>query len=227
MTDQVKVAKIGLTQAESKRLDSLERKIDKGLKVFMEVGEALAEISEQRLYRATHGSFAEYVQDRWGVGRDYAYKQIAASKVVAVLSTDVDAPPRNEATARPLAALLDEPDELRKAWTEAREIARAEGREPMADDVIDTVVWKARRQAKVAALKKPTQKSPEKTNRARLLEAMAVITEIPGKVGNIDLEGVRKIDTRADRDQRVQLVQDADAALMELMEALEPAEVVT
>lgn len=226
MTDRVEVAQHGLIPAESKRLGALERRIDKGLKVFMEVGEALAEISEQRLYRDTHGSFADYVQDRWAIGRDYAYKQIAASKVVAVLSTDVDAPlPRNEATARPLAALLDNPDDLTRAWSEAQEIAGAEGREPMADDVIDTAVWRAHRQERMAAPKKPTHSQPEKSNRARLHEAMVIITEIPAKVGNIDLEEVGKLDTRADRDDRVQLVQNADAALMELMEALEPSEV--
>ena len=54
-----------LTPAESKLLSTLERKIGKGLKVFVEVGEALAAISDKRLYRQTHGNYADYCQDHW------------------------------------------------------------------------------------------------------------------------------------------------------------------
>jgi hypothetical protein len=214
-----------LNAIETKRLTALEKKIDKGIKAFVEVGQALQEIRDAALFRQSHGTFEEYCQDKWAIGRNYAKKQIAAASVVAALGTDVPKP-RNEATARPLASLLDRPDELKAAWSQAREIANAEGRkEPMAEDVIDTAVWKAHRRATMVAPKKTTQDQPDKSNRARLLEAMAIITEIPAKVGNIDLEAVERMDGPEEREERVGLIQDADAALMELIEALEASEV--
>ncbi len=60
--------------------------VERGVRVFVEVGRALMEISESRLYRATHASFEEYLRERWpAVGRDFAYKQMRAAKVAGVL----------------------------------------------------------------------------------------------------------------------------------------------
>jgi hypothetical protein len=221
------VADDALDPKEVKRLTVLEGKIEKGLKTFFEVGRALVEINDKRLYRESHKTFADYCEDRWSLSRASAYRHMDAAKVVGVLSPIGDTVPRNEATARPLAALLDQPDMLADAWSEAQEFAEAENRQPMAEDVIGTAAWKEHRKAKIGkAVEKTTAEQPEKTPRARLLETLALITEIPAKVANIDLEAVGKIDTRKVRDERVQIVQDADAALMELMEALEPSEAV-
>jgi hypothetical protein len=50
------------------------------------VGQALAEIRDRRLYRATNSTFEEYVHDKWVLTRTRAYRFIDAAKVNAVLS---------------------------------------------------------------------------------------------------------------------------------------------
>ena len=55
-----------------KRLEELERVVERGSKTVLEVAAALAEIRESRLYKASHSSFAEYVEERFGFGRRWA-----------------------------------------------------------------------------------------------------------------------------------------------------------
>lgn len=92
-----------LTDAEYDELEALETTISKGLGTFVEVGNALAEIRDRRLYRQYHDSFDAYCRDQWEMGRSRAYQLIHAADVVAEVSTSVDAPlPANEAQAREL-----------------------------------------------------------------------------------------------------------------------------
>jgi hypothetical protein len=51
---------------------------------FIEVGTALAEIRDSRLYRRTHSSFTAYLQERWNMGRAHGYRMIEAAQAVAV-----------------------------------------------------------------------------------------------------------------------------------------------
>lgn len=90
--------------------------IERGLTTFVEVGAALLRIREERLYRATHGSFEDYCRERWGWGRAHAYRLMDAAAVVQDLSPIGDTPlPRNEAQARELARLPD-PESRRLVW---------------------------------------------------------------------------------------------------------------
>lgn len=76
------------------------------LATFVEVGEALLRIRDERLYRETHGSFEEYCRERWGMARKRAYDFIAAAEVTAELSPTGDIPvPPSERVARELALL--------------------------------------------------------------------------------------------------------------------------
>lgn len=85
----------------STRLAELETVIERGQQTFVEVGNALAEIRDQRLYKETHATFEAYCRERWGFGRNYANKQIAAAHGVAALGTDVPIP-KTEGEARAL-----------------------------------------------------------------------------------------------------------------------------
>lgn len=95
-----------LTPAEIDQLAADEAIIDAGQIVFMKVGMALARIRDQRLYRATHDTFAEYVDQRWGFKRTRAYQLIEAGEVAASMSTMVDIPIENERQARAVAKVL-------------------------------------------------------------------------------------------------------------------------
>lgn len=112
--------KLALTAQEQGRLQTLEGVIEEGLKTFVEVGNALLEIRDSRLYRQEFGAFEDYCRDRWGMSRPRAYQLIGAAEVVGSLSTMVDKP-ISERQARPLTKL--EPEQQQEAWQRAVETA--------------------------------------------------------------------------------------------------------
>ncbi len=75
-----------LTSREQRAFEQAERKIARGLKSFLEVGLALKEIKDKRLYRQEYDTFQEYCDKRWELSRPRAYELCAASEVVADLS---------------------------------------------------------------------------------------------------------------------------------------------
>lgn len=66
---------------ESQRLAELERTIARGKKTFVEVGLALAEIRDLRLYKREYGGFEEYCREKWGWTRQHAYRLIEAAPI--------------------------------------------------------------------------------------------------------------------------------------------------
>ena len=110
-----------LTVPEVDRKAQLEATIERGMQTFVEVGLALMEIRDERLYRAEFGTFEEYCNQRWGWGRNYTNKLIASAEVVENLGTIVPILPATESQARPLAAL--EPEQQREAWERVLETA--------------------------------------------------------------------------------------------------------
>lgn len=103
------------------RLTELEIVIEHGLQTFVDVGTALMEIRDSRLYRETHGTFEEYCRERWGLSRPRAYQLIEAAEVAGNLSTIVDKLPSTESQTRPLASLPA--DTQREVWQRAVETA--------------------------------------------------------------------------------------------------------
>jgi hypothetical protein len=63
--------------------------IKHGLQTFVDVGAALLEIRDSKLYRKEYGTFEEYCNKRWGWQRNYANKLIRAAEVVENLGTIV------------------------------------------------------------------------------------------------------------------------------------------
>lgn len=111
-----------LTVSECDRLTALESTIERGLQTFVDVGTALLEIRDSRLYRQTFGTFEEYCRDRWGFTRMHASRLIAAAEVVGNVTDrlQIQAPANIEQT-RPLAGL---PVDLqREAWQRAVDTA--------------------------------------------------------------------------------------------------------
>lgn len=102
-----------LTPDEARRLKQCEKIIERGLATFFEVGNALAEIRESRLYRLSYASFEDYCRERWQMSRFYAHRLIDAAQVVENLLPIVNLP-TNEAQARELARL--EPQLQKAAW---------------------------------------------------------------------------------------------------------------
>ena len=114
-----------LTTTETQQLAALEATIEAGLNTFVDVGQALLAIRDQRLYRANHPTFDDYCRRRWGINRAHGYRLIEAAQVVSSLQMspigDTHGVPANEAQARPLAALPSDRQAL--AWQRAVETA--------------------------------------------------------------------------------------------------------
>jgi hypothetical protein len=102
-----------LVPSEQARLADLERIVERGLQTFFEVGSALLEIREKRLYRETHRRFEDYCRERFGFSASRGRQLIAAAKTVTDVTLRGLPAPKTEGEARELARRLRaEADEL-------------------------------------------------------------------------------------------------------------------
>lgn len=106
MSEEIEIVKLTpLSIEEVNRLDTLEKIIQPHIDSFKVVGQALSEICESKLYRETHHTFEDYVQERWNFTSRRAYQLIEAHEVVQKCEQFVHIP--NEGVARELAKLTD------------------------------------------------------------------------------------------------------------------------
>ena len=90
------------------QLQAEEDIVAKGLATFVEVGEALARIRDNRLYREEYATFDDYMANRWGLTRGRATRMIQAADMVHKLLPigNGDTPlPKSEWQARELNGL--------------------------------------------------------------------------------------------------------------------------
>lgn len=89
---------------------------------FVDAGLHFRAISDGKLYRAAgYSTWEDYCQEKWGRGRNYINKLIAATEVVSNLGTIVPILPITESQVRPLTRLT--PDEQREVWPQVVETA--------------------------------------------------------------------------------------------------------
>ena len=105
---------VSLNEIETNRLTELETVIGRGLQTFVDVGIALLEIRDSRLYRNEYSTFEDYCRDRWAMDRTYAHRTIEAAKVASNL-LPIGNIPVNEAQARPLTSLPPEQQQIGRA----------------------------------------------------------------------------------------------------------------
>ena len=137
-----------LTKEESLLLETCETAIETGIDSFLEVGNALARIRDGKLYRETHGTFADYVRERWNMSSSYAYRIMNMNEVVEDLLPIGDIP--NEAQSRELGK-LETPAERAEVWQEV--IEETQGK-PTAKAVKEAV---EKRQIDTAETSRPQQ----------------------------------------------------------------------
>lgn len=128
-----------LTTQEARSLRILEAVIEKGQKTFIEVGNALAAIQADKLYRGKHSTFEAYCRDRWGFAKSQAYRLIECAEVVNNISSPMgDIPkPTSERQVRPLVKLPE--SQQADAWdTVVTECA--ERGEPITAKAVEAVV---------------------------------------------------------------------------------------
>jgi hypothetical protein len=114
--------KLSLTIIEQNNLAELESTIERNLHAFYEVGFALMQIRDNKLYRESFTTFEAYCKEKWGMTANYARRLIASSEVMDnIKNVPVGTVPQSERTIRPLAHL--EPDQQREVYQRAVETA--------------------------------------------------------------------------------------------------------
>ncbi len=110
-----------LSTDTEKRLNQLEKIIEKGMSHFVEVGTALLIIQKEKLYKLIFQTFEEYCKERWDLKRQRAYELIGAAQISQNLSEISDNLPKKESHAAALASL--EPEQQKEAWKKVVETA--------------------------------------------------------------------------------------------------------
>jgi hypothetical protein len=127
-----------LSATESKRRAELEGLITRNFKAFYDVGCALRETQQRRLYRETHRTFSDYCKKLWDIARSRAFQYIDAADVTDNIRQinfsdtkgkedfvhncgQTDLTPKNEGQARALTKFA--PDQQRTVWIEAVQTA--------------------------------------------------------------------------------------------------------
>jgi hypothetical protein len=107
--EEPEAGEVALLPAEQKaRLVELEAVVSWGVETFIEVGLALAEIRESKLYREDHGTFESYCRERWGFTDRRARQLIQAADVVGQIErTGTRVPVLSERHARVLGPLVE------------------------------------------------------------------------------------------------------------------------
>ncbi len=93
---------------DSARLEELEKTIARGKKTFVEVGMALAEIRDLRLYKREYSGFEEYCREKWGWSKPYCTQLITAAAVVESLPAEKVLAIATESQARALAKVASD-----------------------------------------------------------------------------------------------------------------------
>lgn len=74
-----------LTPEESQRRAEIEPQIKRNIKNCIETGALLREMSDRRLYRNTHSTFKEYVEEVYGIAVRTAYELVDHADVIGSL----------------------------------------------------------------------------------------------------------------------------------------------
>jgi hypothetical protein len=103
---------VALTLTE---LDQLEAIVRGGLQSFMAVGLALIEIRETKGYQLRgHQTFESYCAATFGFSATHGRRMMVAAKTAHAVAAVTGDRPRNEASARALAPVRDNPEALRQ-----------------------------------------------------------------------------------------------------------------
>jgi len=121
-----------LDRSQKVRFAELEKRIEQGMETWMDVGRALAEIRDTKLYRDEFLNFSDYLTQRWGMSKTHANRLIKADGVVRKIEKAGKKPPKSERVVREAAK---DPDPV-----EALDEAEAQhGPSPSASQVAETV----------------------------------------------------------------------------------------
>lgn len=140
-------------EQKSERLAELEGVILRGKEVFLEVGRALDEIRTQDYYKPEYPDFDAYCKDKWGWSRRNANRYISWARADEKLAP-IGIVPKNEAQARQIGRLGEDPEAAREVWDE---VGKANGGKHPSEALKDAVDRKLRRRIEVPERLEPDE----------------------------------------------------------------------
>ena len=204
-----------LTSAEVEHLNKLEAIVQRGLDIDLELGSALAEISDASLYRATHQTFEAYLRDRWDLRRSPDYQPSQAAETGGPPSSDLELPaPGTEPEPRAVAPVRGGGrDWIANVWEQIRHVLSDDG--VTAADIRVTV-HRCEQPTELKPEPPPTLGPPSDLEAGELLARLGwLLTHASGKIADV----AHHLETRAadlDDDAREQLRDDLLALHQEL-----------
>jgi hypothetical protein len=127
-----------LSTVETNTLVALEKVIEKGKGMVIEVANALRKIRDGKLYRGSHKTFKAYCEERFDFTPQYALQICKSAEVIEEIQkseTIVSLLPTNEAQARPLSRLPKE--EQAPAWKEAVDRSKGKPTAKVVEQVVE------------------------------------------------------------------------------------------
>lgn len=110
----------------TERVERIHARIDQVENIGRDVGADLAGIQGEQSYRMTHPTFAAFVRHEFQMEPRSAYYLIGTAKALEnLIAAGVQSLPDSQRAARPLLTIPDE--HQAEVWTQAEEIAKAEG----------------------------------------------------------------------------------------------------
>ena len=177
------------TELSTMNLSELESIVERGLASFIEVGNALIEIRDAKMYGSEYSNFEDYCDKRFGISRGRAYQLIAATKTVKDLSTIVSASllPVTETHVRALQNATSDPKQQSKILKKAAKDA------PKGKDGKPKIT--------AAAIKKAAAASdPEADRKAAIMGAQAPTmfdpVELEAKSASLVVDTAKPLDER-------------------------------
>jgi hypothetical protein len=183
-----------LTKSEEELLTGYEHILTRGLATFFEVGNALMAIRDNHLYRCGYASFEEYCNERWGIGRTYAWRVIGAAERLRLLPVDDTPRPSSEFQMRPFLKL--QPEAFPSAWK--RVLEQTQNR-PITSALIGGLVHEFGSSC-TDAHRKPEAKRGKALPKARIGEILMLLERIrryidceQGDNAKADLERIERL----------------------------------
>ena len=81
-----------LSADERTTLQQIETTLRQKMGSFLEVGNLLLQIRDEKLYREEYATFEAYLDERWDLGKSHGYRLIRAAKVANELPDDAPRP---------------------------------------------------------------------------------------------------------------------------------------
>jgi hypothetical protein len=178
-----------IDKTDNQKLLALERIIEEGLRTFTDVGSALLQIRDGKLYKPQYSSFEEYCRERWDMEHSHAYRLMDSAKVMANLKTSPigEVLPTSESQTRPLASLA--PEQQVEAWKEATTTA-PKGKRPtsgLVHKIVNRILAKAGKEKRMIKASEGWT-ADELKHDTELFEAFKSIAAV---YGNDDTKAIR------------------------------------